>query len=62
MSLLQYYSNPATATKESVTRGDINNHRNAIEGKEKALTELKRQREDLEDALRHAGGPAAWAR
>jgi hypothetical protein len=60
--LLQYYSNPATAMKESVTRRDVNKHRNAIEGKEKELTELKKQREDLEDALRHAGGPAAWAR
>jgi hypothetical protein len=60
--LLQYYSNPATAMKESVTRRDINKHRNAIEGKEKELAELKKQREDLEDALRHAGGPAGWAR
>ncbi len=60
--LLQYYSNPATAMKESVTRRDINKHRNAIDGKEKELTDLKKQREDLEDALRHAGGPAAWAR
>lgn len=60
--LLQYYSNPATAMKESVTRRDINKHRNAIEGKEKELTELKKQREDLEDALRHARGPAGWAR
>ena len=60
--LLQYYSNPATAMKESVTRRDINKHRNAIEGKEQELTKLKKHREDLEDALRHAGGPAGWAR
>jgi hypothetical protein len=60
--LLQYYSNPATALKESVTRKDINEHRKAIEEKEKELAELKKQREDLEDALRHAGGPAGWAR
>lgn len=60
--LMQYYANPATAMKEGVTRRDINNHRAAIEGKQKELSELKNQREDLEDALRHAGGPPAWAR
>lgn len=60
--LMQYYANPATAMKEGVTRRDINNHRGAIEGKQKELSELKNQREDLEDALRHAGGPPAWAR
>lgn len=60
--LMQYYANPATAMKEGVTRRDINNHRRAIEGKQKELSELKNQREDLEDALRHAGGPPAWAR
>jgi len=60
--LMQYYANPATAMKEGVARRDINNHRAAIEGKQKELSELKNQREDLEDALRHAGGPPAWAR
>ena len=60
--LLQYYANPATAMKESVTRRDINNHRAAVGRKQQELTELKKQREDLEDALRHAGGPWAWAR
>jgi chromosome segregation ATPase len=60
--LMQYYANPTTALKESVTRRDINKHRTAIEGKQKELTQLKSQREDLEDALRHAGGPPAWAR
>jgi hypothetical protein len=60
--LMQYYANPATAMKEGVTRRDINNHRAAIEGRQKELSELKNQREDLEDALRHAGGPPAWAR
>lgn len=60
--LMQYYANPATGMKEGVTRRDINDHRTAIEGKQKELSELKNQREDLEDALRHAGGPPAWAR
>ena len=48
--------------KESVTRKDINQHRKAIEEKKKEIVELKGQREALEDALRHAGGPAGWAR
>jgi hypothetical protein len=60
--LMQYYANPTTALKESVTRRDVNKHRTAIEAKQKELAELKSQREDLEDALRHAGGPPAWAR
>ena len=61
-ALSQYYPNPATAMKESITRREINEHRKAIEDKKKELTELKKQRDELEDALRHAGGPAGWAR
>ena len=30
--------------------------------KKKEIAELKKQRDALEDALRHAGGPAGWAR
>ena len=60
--LVQYYPNPATALKESVTRKEINEHREAIKDKNKEITELKKQRDDLEDKLRHAGGPAGWAR
>lgn len=59
---VQYYPNPSTAMKESVTRREINEHRKAIEEKKKEIAELKKQRDDLEDALRHAGGPAGWAR
>ena len=60
--LVQYYPNPATTMKESVTRKEINAHRKAIEDKKKELAELKKRRDDLEDELRHAGGPAGWAR
>lgn len=60
--LVQYYPNPGTAMKESITRREINEHRKAIEDKKKEIADLKRQRDDLEDALRHAGGPAGWAR
>jgi len=59
---VQYYPNPSTTMKESVTRKDINEHRKAIEEKKKEIAELKKQRDALEDALRHAGGPAGWAR
>jgi hypothetical protein len=59
---VQYYPNPSTTMKESVTRKDINEHRKAIEDKKKEIAEFKRQRDELEDELRHAGGPAGWAR
>src|SRR6266851_8740739 len=59
---VQYYPNPSTTMKESVTRKEINEHRKAIEEKKKDIAELKKQRDDLEDALQHAGGPAGWAR
>lgn len=59
---VQYYPNPSTAMKESITRREINEHRKAIEQKKKEIAELKKQRDELEDALRHAGGPAGWAR
>ena len=62
LGLVQYDPNPATAMKESVTRKEINEHRKAIEGKKKEIVELKQQRDDLEDALRHAGGPPGWSR
>jgi chromosome segregation ATPase len=62
VGLLQYYANPNAAMKESITRKEINAHHKAIEDKKKEMAELKKQRDDLEDALRHAGGPAGWAR
>src|SRR5258708_7355198 len=60
--LVQYDPNPATAMKESITRRRINKHRKPSEDKKKELAELKTQRDELEDALRHAGGPAGWGR
>jgi len=61
-SLVQYDPNPATAMKESITQKRINEHRKAIENKRKELAALKKQRDELEDALRHAGGPSGWGR
>jgi phage-related minor tail protein len=62
IGLVQYDPNPATAMKESITRRRINEHRKAIEDKKKELAELRKQRDELEDTLRHAGGPAGWGR
>ncbi len=62
LGLVQYYPNPATAMKESITRRAINEHRKAIEDKKKEIADLQEQRAELEDELRHAGGPAGWAR
>jgi len=59
---VQYYANPATAMKESITRRGINEHRKAIEDKKELIADLNKQRAELEDELRHAGGPAGWAR
>jgi len=59
---IQYYPNPATAMKESITRRAINEHRKAIEDKKKEIADLNKQREELEDELRHAGAPAGWER
>jgi len=59
---VQYYPNPATAMKESITRRAINEDRKAIEDKKKEIMDLQKQRADLEDKLRHAEGPAGWER
>jgi len=59
---VQYYPNPATAMKESITRRAINEQRKAIEDKKKEIADLNKQRAELEDELRHAGAPAGWAR
>ena len=59
---VQYYPNPATAMKESITRRAINEHRKAIEDKKKEIADLNKQRAELEEELRHAGAPVGWAR
>jgi chromosome segregation ATPase len=62
VSLLQYDPNPQKAMRENVTRRDINNHRQAIEDKNKEISELRQTLSDLEDELRHAGGNPGWSR
>jgi hypothetical protein len=60
--LLQYDPNPAKAMRENVTRKEINEHRKAIEDREREITELRVALTDLEDELRHAAGPPGWSR
>jgi len=58
----QYYSDPNKAMREQYTRGEINEQRAKITAKQQEIEQLKRQLADLEDELRKAGGPPAWAR
>jgi uncharacterized coiled-coil DUF342 family protein len=48
--------------RESVTRKEINEHRKAIDDKQKEIEALEHGLSDLEDELRHAGGDSGWAR
>ena len=60
--LLAYDANPARAMRENVTRKKINEHRKAIEDKQREIRELRQAFSDSEDDLRHAGGDAGWSR
>jgi hypothetical protein len=59
---MQYSPNPSTTMKEEYTRKKINEHRKAIDDKKKQLVDLNAIRAELEEELRHAGGPPAWER
>ncbi|MFZ0213187.1 MAG: hypothetical protein WBD23_08475 [Candidatus Acidiferrales bacterium] len=59
---LQYYPNdPTKALMQSVTRSDITKKQDAIDKKQKDIDADKQAISNLEDALRQAGGDAAWA-
>lgn len=60
--LLQYDPNPATAMRENVTRKRIIEHQEAIEDKKREIAQLQLGLANLEDELRHAGGPPGWSR
>jgi len=60
--LLQYDPNPATAMRENVTRKRITEHQKAIEDKKSEIAQLQLALANLEDELRHAGGPPGWSR
>jgi hypothetical protein len=59
---VQYSPNPSTTMKEEYTRKKINEQRKAIDDKKKQLLDLNAIRAELEEELRHAGGPPAWER
>ncbi len=59
---MQYYSDPNTALREQFNRNEINDRRKKIEEKRNEVQQLRQALADLEDELRQAGGPAAWAR
>ena len=58
----QYYSDPQKTLTEEFDRRTINEHQQKIEAKQKEIVQLKQALSDLEDELRRAGKPAAWAR
>jgi len=60
--LLQYDPNPATAMRENVTRKRITEHQKTIEDKKSEIAQLQLALANLEDELRHAGGPPGWSR
>jgi len=58
----QYYSDPNKAMREQYTRGDLADTKTKINDKTTAVAQDKQAISDLEDALRQAGGDAAWSR
>jgi chromosome segregation ATPase len=59
---VQYYSDPTKALKEQYSREEINKKAAKIDAKQKEIAALKQQWDDLESALRKAGGEPGWAR
>jgi len=59
---LQYYPNPNTTLKESITFHQENELRAKIDAQDAKIKALRQQLSDLEDALRRAGGPPGWSR
>jgi chromosome segregation ATPase len=59
---VQYYSDPTKAMNEQYSREEINKKAAKIDAKQKQIAALKQQWDDLETALRKAGGDPGWAR
>ena len=59
---LQYYPDPQKALTQQNTRKDINDTNAKIDAKKREIAQLKQGLDDLEDALRKAGGDSGWAR
>ncbi|MBI1738853.1 MAG: hypothetical protein HYR58_06360 [Acidobacteria bacterium] len=58
----QYYSDPNKTLREEYTRGDVNKGKADIDAKKLEIAQLRAALAALEDDLRRAGGPPAWAR
>jgi hypothetical protein len=59
---VQYYPDPQKAMNEQYTRKDINEKDAKIAAKRQEIAQLKQGLDDLEDALRKAGGDPGWSR
>ncbi len=62
MGLVQYYPNPNKAMREQYTRRELSKLAQKIRDKKSEIARLKQTISDLEDDLRHAGGPPGWSR
>jgi chromosome segregation ATPase len=58
---VEYYPDPQKALMEQNTRKDINDLNKKIDDKKTEIAKLKQGLDDLEDALRKAGGEPGWA-
>jgi chromosome segregation ATPase len=59
---IQYYPDPQKALNEQYSRKDINEKDAKIEAKRQEIAQLKKGLDDLDDALRKAGGDPGWSR
>jgi hypothetical protein len=57
---LEYYPDPQKAMVQQNTRKDINETNTKIEAKKQEITRLKQGLDDMQDALRKAGGDPGW--
>jgi hypothetical protein len=57
---LEYYPDPQKAMVQQNTRKDINETNAKIEAKKQEVTRLKQGLDDMQDALRKAGGDPGW--
>ncbi len=62
IALVQYYPDPAKTMKEGYTFREVNQLRARIAEKKAEVASLQQDLSDLEDDLRHAGGPPGWSR
>ncbi len=61
-SQVQFYADPQKAMQEQNSRKDINEKDAKIAAKKKEIESLKQQLEDMELAMKRAGGDSGWAR